>query len=92
MQANRGEIQREKSKRIPTASKAIIYAPMTAFRIITQYSPAVLASLDPALIPLPLDVMYQATSLTSDAVLKSEVWKSHEVGEASGIDGSTSRT
>jgi hypothetical protein len=61
---------KEKSLRIPTASELIPYTPLTTARAIAQYSPAILA-----LIPLHIDVVYQATRLTSEAVLMSELWK-----------------
>jgi hypothetical protein len=47
----------EKGLRILTASEPIIYTPLTAARAIAWYSPVILASLNPALVPLLLDAV-----------------------------------
>jgi hypothetical protein len=60
---------KEKSLRIPTASKPVLYTPLTAARAIAQYSLAILA-----VTPLYLDAVYQVARFASEAVLTLELW------------------
>jgi hypothetical protein len=54
---------KEKSLRILTASKPVLYTPLTAARAIPRYSPEIVA-----LTPLYLDPVYQVTHFASETL------------------------